>query len=163
MSNASTETERLRLNELSGKVIGLCIEIHRELGPGLLENAYEECLAYELSKTGLRFERQRALPVRYKEVQLDCGYRLDFVVENALIVELKAVTELHPIHEAQLLTYLKLDRKPLGLLINFNVAALKQGVKRVACGDLFKEETRGRAFALRLVSLLCASVSLWFK
>src|SRR5437764_15046076 len=105
------ETERQRLNEVSRKVIGLCIEIHRELGPGLLESAYEECLAYELSKAGLRFERQRALPVRYKEVQLDCGYRLDLVIEDALIVELKAVTELHPIHEAQLLTYLKLEKK----------------------------------------------------
>jgi GxxExxY protein len=163
MHSEDTATQRKHLNDLSGKVIGACIEIHRELGPGLLESAYEECLAYELSKAGLRFERQRALPVRYKEMQLDCGYRLDFVVEGALIVELKAVTELHPIHEAQLLTYLKLDKKPLGLLINFNVPTLKQGVKRVACGDLFKEETGGRAFAVRLVSLLCASVSLWFK
>src|SRR5436190_12887171 len=85
-------------------------------------------------------ERQRALPVRYKEVQLDCGYRLDFVVEGVLILELKAVTELHPIHEAQLLTYLKLDKKPLGLLINFNVPVLKHGLKRVACGDLFRPE-----------------------
>jgi GxxExxY protein len=163
MHSEDTATQRKHLNDLSGKVIGACIEIHRELGPGLLESAYEECLAYELSKAGLRFERQRALPVRYKEMQLDCGYRLDFVVGGALIVELKAVTELHPIHEAQLLTYLKLDKKPLGLLINFNVPTLKQGVKRVACGDLFKEETGGRAFAVRLVSLLCASVSLWFK
>jgi GxxExxY protein len=148
---------------VSGKIIGACIEIHRELGPGLLESAYEECLAYELSKAGLRCERQKPLPVRYKEVQLDCGYRLDFVVEDALLVELKAVTELHPIHEAQLLTYLKLDHKSLGLLINFNVPALKQGVKRVACGDLFREETGGRGFASRVISLLCASVPLWFK
>ena len=109
----------------------------------MLESAYEECLAYELSNAGLRFERQRPLPVRYKEVKLDCGYRLDFVVEEALILELKAVTELHPIHEAQLLTYLKLDKKPLGLLINFNVPTLKQGVKRVACGDLFRPENGG--------------------
>lgn len=138
MNHEDTVTQRNRLNELSGKVIGLCIEIHRELGPGLLESAYEECLAYELSKAGLRFERQRPLPVRYKEVQLDCGYRLDLVVEGVLILELKAVTELQPIHEAQLLTYLKLDKKPLGLLINFNVPALKEGVKRVACGDLFR-------------------------
>src|SRR5436309_1695377 len=163
MENANAEIEKQKLNELSGKVIGLCIEIHRELGPGLLESAYEECLAYELSNAGLRFERQRALPVRYKEVQLDCGYRLDFVIEGALILELKAVTELHPIHEAQLLTYLKLDRKSLGLLINFNVPVLKQGVKRVACGDLFKDETGGKSFAFRLLSFLCASVPLWFK
>src|SRR4051794_33372871 len=107
----NTEAQKASLNDLSGKVIGACIEIHRELGPGLLESAYEECLAYELTRAGLRFERQRPLPVRYKEVQLDCGYRLDFVVEGELIVELKAVTESHPIHEAQLLTYLKLDKK----------------------------------------------------
>jgi len=105
-----------------------------------LESAYEECLAYELSKAGLRFERQKPLPVRYKEVQLDCGYRLDLVVEDELILEIKAVTEILPIHEAQLLTYLKLDRKSLGLLINFNVPVLKHGVKRVACGDLFRPE-----------------------
>ena len=99
--------------------------------------------------------------MRYKEVQLDCGYRLDLVVEDALIVELKAVTELHPIHEAQLLTYLKLDKKLLGLLINFNVPVLKQGVKRVACGDLFNEETGRRNFVFRHILFLCASVSLW--
>jgi GxxExxY protein len=139
MSYDDREIKRQRLNELTAKVIGLCIEIHRELGPGLLESAYEECLAYELSTAGLRFERQRALPVRYKDVQLDCGYRLDLVVEDALILELKAVTELHSIHEAQLLTYLKLDKKTLGLLLNFNVPTLKQGVRRVACGELFKD------------------------
>jgi len=163
MNHGDTEAQRGRLNELSGKVIGLCIEIHRELGPGLLESAYEECLAYELSRAGLSFERQRALPVRYKEVQLDCGYRLDFVVEGVLILELKAVTNLHPIHEAQLLTYLKLDKKPLGLLINFNVPVLKHGVKRVACGDLFRPETGGRSEVVHLLKLLCASVPLWFK
>ena len=163
MNDSDTEAQRKRLNELSGKVIGACIEIHRELGPGLLESAYEECLAYELSKAGLSFERQRPLPVRYKEVQLDCGYKLDFVVEGLLILELKAVTDLHPIHEAQVLTYLKLDRKSLGLLINFNVPVLKSGVKRIACGDLFKEETGGRGFASRILSFLCASVPLWFK
>jgi GxxExxY protein len=163
METVNIEAERQKLNDLSGKVIGLCIEIHRELGPGLLESAYEECLAYELTKAGLRFERQRALPVRYKEVQLDCGYRLDFVIEGALIVELKAVTELHPIHDAQLLTYLKLDKKSLGLLINFNVPALKKGVKRVACGRLFKEETGGRNFLGQMFSLLCAAAVAWMK
>src|ERR1041385_5375253 len=150
----NTEAEKHRLNELSGKVIGLCIEIHRELGPGLLESAYEECLAYELSQSGLRFERQPPLPVRYKGVQLDCGYRLDFVVEDALILELKAVTELQPINEAQLLTYLKLDKKSLGLLINFNVPILKQGIQRVASGDLFRAENGGRSEMLRLLKLL---------
>jgi len=128
-----------------------------------LESAYEECLAYELTKAGLRFERQRALPVRYKEVELDCGYRLDVVIEGVLRVELKAGLELHPIHEAQLLTYLKLDRKSLGLLINFNVPTLKQGVKRVASRDLFKTESGGRSNVFRFLSLLCASVSQWFK
>src|SRR6266481_10080279 len=163
METLNIEAERQRLNELSGKVIGLCIEIHRELGPGLLESAYEECLAYELTKSGHRFERQRALPVRYKEVQLDCCYRLDFVIEGVLILELKAVTEFHPIHEAQLLTYLKLDKKSLGLLINFNVPVLKKGVKRVACGNLFKDEDGERGLVNRMLSLLCASVPLWFK
>jgi GxxExxY protein len=161
--NSNTENQRMKLNELSGKVIGMCIEIHRQLGPGLLESAYEECLAYELSMAGIRFERQGPLPVRYKQVQLDCGYRLDFVVEDELILELKAVTEMQPIHDAQLLTYLKLDQKSLGLLINFNVPTLKQGVKRVVCGDLFKEDNGGHGFAFRVFSFLCASVPLWFK
>lgn len=161
--NSKIEEQRKKLNELSGKVIGLCIEIHREPGPGLLESAYEECLAYELSKAGIRFERQKPLPVRYKEVQLDCGYRPDIVVEGGLILELKATSESHPIYEAQLLKYLKLDKKPPGWLINFNVPVLKQGVKRVACGDLFKEEAGSRNFALRIFFLLCASVSPWFK
>ena len=161
--NNNVEAQKAKLNEISGKVIGMCIEIHRVLGPGLLESAYEECLAYELSKAGLRFERQRALPVRYKDVQLDCGYRLDFVVEGELIVELKAVTETQPIHEAQLLTYLKLDSKPLGLLINFNTPTLTRGVKRVVSGNLFKEEAGGRGFVFQIFSFLCASASLWFK
>jgi GxxExxY protein len=138
MNHGDTVAQRQRLNELSGRVIGACIEIHRELGPGLLESSYEECLAYELSQMGLRFERQKPLPVAYKAVRLECGYRLDLVVEEELIVEVKAVTELAPIHEAQLLTYLKLSRLSLGLLINFNVPALKQGIKRVVAGDLFR-------------------------
>jgi len=161
--NKNIENQRTKLNELSGKVIGLCIEIHRELGPGLLESAYEECLASELSKAGVRFERQRALPVRYKEVQLDCGYRLDFVVEDELILELKAVSEPHPIHEAQLLAYLKLDRKAPGLLINFNVPTLRQRVKRVVSGHLFKDDPGGRSLAFQIISFLCASVSLWLR
>ncbi len=139
MTTEEAQARRNALNELSGKIIGLCIEIHRELGPGLLESAYEECLAYELTNAGLEFERQKPLPVSYKKVKLDCGYRLDFVVQNMIIVELKAIEELRPIHEAQLLTYLKLDRKALGLLINFNVPALKLGVKRLVRGDLFND------------------------
>ncbi len=125
-------TEAQRGNEISGEVIGACIEIHRTLGPGLLESAYEECLCYELSRRGLSFLRQLPLPVTYKEVKLDCGYRVDLIVADTLILELKTVETLLPIHEAQLLTYLKLMKKPLGLLINFNVPILKQGIKRLA-------------------------------
>jgi len=123
--------ETQSFNELTERVIGACIEIHRALGPGLLESAYEECLCYELSQTGIKFERQKPLPVHYKDVNLDCGYRLDLVVEEKIIIELKAVESLLPIHEAQLLTYLKLSGITLGLLINFNVAMLKHGIKRI--------------------------------
>lgn len=119
------------MDEISESVIGACIEIHRCLGPGLLESAYEECLCHELSVRGIPFERQKPLPVVYKTVKLDCGYRLDLVVAQTLIVELKAVETLLPIHEAQLLTYLKLSNMPLGLLINFHVPVLKQGLKRI--------------------------------
>ena len=112
--------------------------MHRELGPGLLESAYEEALAYELSQAKLIFERQREVPLLYKGVVLDCDYRLDIIVENQLLLELKAVSELLPIHQAQLLTYLKLERLQLGLLINFNVPVLKDGIRRVVYGDLFK-------------------------
>jgi len=126
------DAETQSFNELTERVIGACIEIHRVLGPGLLESAYEECLCYELSRGGIKFERQKPLPVHYKEVNLECGYRLDLVVEQKLIVELKAVDEIAPIHEAQLLTYLKLSGLTLGLLINFNVPVLKAGIKRIA-------------------------------
>lgn len=130
--NNRRDAETLSLNELTERVIDACIEIHRTLGPGLLESAYEECLCHELSLTGIRFERQVPLPVHYKEVNLDCGYRLDLVVEQKLIVELKAAEQLLPIHEAQLLTYLKLSNLTLGLLINFNVPVLKAGIRRIA-------------------------------
>ena len=119
------------LNKITERVIGACIEIHRQLGPGLLESAYEECLCYELAQHGLKFERQQALPVVYKGVRLDCGYRLDIVVEDAVILELKTVEKLLPIHEAQLLTYLKLTGLTLGLLLNFNVPVFKDGLKRI--------------------------------
>jgi GxxExxY protein len=121
----------MEINQLTERVIGACIEIHRTLGPGLLESAYEECLCHELRLAGLGFERQRSLPVAYKGVQLDCGYRLDLVVENKLLVELKSVDVLAPIHEAQLLTYLKLSGITVGLLINFNVPVLRRGIKRI--------------------------------
>jgi len=126
------DAETLSFNELTERVIGACIEIHRSLGPGLLESAYEECLCHELSAAHIGFERQKPLPVRYKGVNLDCGYRLDLVIEQKLIVELKAIEQLLPIHEAQLLTYLKLSGLTLGLLINFNVPVLKSGIKRIA-------------------------------
>jgi hypothetical protein len=125
------DAEAQRKDPISEAVIGFCIRIHRELGPGLLENAYEECLCYELSKAGIRFERQKPLPLAYESVRLDCGYRIDLVIEDRLILELKTVDLLLPIHEAQLLTYLKLSRIPVGLLINFNVPVLIQGVKRL--------------------------------
>ena len=120
------------INKLTGEVIGAAIEVHKILGPGLLESAYEECLCHELRLRAIHFERQKALPIEYKGVTLDCGYRLDVVVENKLILELKAAEALEPIHEAQLLTYLKLTGIKMGLLINFNVPMLRQGIKRLA-------------------------------
>lgn len=120
----------MMLNDLTGQVIGCAIDVHRVLGPGLLESAYEKCLAHELQMNGLRFESQKPLPVRYKGVKLDCGYRLDLVVEDVLIVELKTVEKLQKIHEAQLLTYLRLSGISVGLLINFNESLLKHGIKR---------------------------------
>lgn len=140
MNHEGTETRRKHLNDLSHRVIGLCIEVHRELGPGLLESAYEEALAYELSQAGIAFERQIDVPLTYKGVALDCGYRLDFLIEGELIVELKAVIEVLPVHHAQLLTYLKLQHKSLGLLINFNSAVLRDGIHRIAHGGLFRQE-----------------------
>jgi GxxExxY protein len=120
----------MKFDELSKQVIGCALEVHRTLGPGLLESTYEQCLAHELSCAKLAFQLQVALPVNYKGVQLDCGYRIDVLVDGKLILELKSVETLLPIHEAQLLTYMKLARIPTGLLINFNVPLLKQGLKR---------------------------------
>ena len=120
----------MEFDELSRKVIGCALEVHRSLGPGLLESAYEQCLAYELSQANIAFELQRALPLQYKAIKLDCGYRLDCIVEERLIVEIKAVESLLPIHEAQLLTYMRLSHISIGLLINFNVIKLKEGIKR---------------------------------
>jgi GxxExxY protein len=121
-----------RFEDGSEEVIGACIEVHRHLGPGLLESAYETCLAQELALRGLRFDRQRALPVDYKGVRLDCGYRLDLVVADRLLLELKAVDRLTAVHEAQVLTYLKLARLSTGLLVNFNVTSLKHGLRRLS-------------------------------
>ncbi len=116
---------------LTERVIGLAIEVHRGLGPGLLESAYEECLCYELKTAGIAFARQVPLPVTYKSVKLDCGYRMDLVVEQRLVIEMKTVERLLPIHEAQLLTYLKLSGMPIGLILNFHAAVLRDGIKRL--------------------------------
>ena len=118
-------------NELSRIVFDCALKVHQSLGPGLLESAYEECLFYELKKTGLNVEKQKPLPLIYKEVRLDVGYRIDIIVENKLIIEIKSVEALNDVHFAQLLTYLKLTNCKLGLLINFNVSLIKNGVKRV--------------------------------
>jgi len=120
----------MEVNELTEQIIGAAIEVHRSLGPGLLESTYEACLLYELAERKLHAERQRALPVIYKGVHVDCGYRIDLLVEREVIVELKAVDRIEPIHEAQLLSYLKLSGCHVGLLINFNVKQLKTGLRR---------------------------------
>ncbi len=124
---SATEEES---NSLTSKIIGAAIEIHRTLGPGLLESAYEACLNYELGLQKLKVENQKALPLFYKEVRLDCGYRLDLIVENKIVVEVKSVNEITPIHQSQLLSYLKLSSCEIGLLINFNVKFLKDGIRR---------------------------------
>jgi len=118
------------INKITETIIGAAMDVHRELGPGLLESAYEACLLYELTRHGLTVERQKELPVIYKSVKVDCGYRIDLLVEKKVIVELKAVEKLMPIHEAQLLSYLKLSGCKVGLLINFNTKLLKDGIRR---------------------------------
>ena len=123
-----------REDELSHKIIGAAIEVHRELGPGLLESAYEECLCHELSASGLSFERQKRLPVVYKGIALDCNYRLDVVVESLVVIELKAVEAILPVHEAQMLTYLKLSGLRLGLILNFSMDTMGKGIKRIVLG-----------------------------
>lgn len=118
-------------NQLSHTVIGLAIKVHTALGPGLLESSYKECLYYEIQKSGLKVEKEKPLPLVYEEVKLECGYRVDLFVENKLIIEIKAVEATNDVHLAQVLTYLKLSDCRLGLLINFNVARLKNGIRRV--------------------------------
>jgi len=128
---AATEHQE---NDISGKIIGAAIEVHKHLGPGLLESAYEECLCCEMQLRGIEFKRQVPLSLNYKGIVLDCGYRLDLLVEDKVIVELKSIEDLEPIHEAQMLTYLKLRNAWLGLIINFNVIMLKDGVRRLVNG-----------------------------
>lgn len=123
--------EPQRLNQISDRVIGCAIDVHRSLGPGLLESAYEECLSYELIQSGFSFQRQLTLPLIYKEIRLDCGYRIDLLVEELIVLELKTVEMILPVHEAQLITYLKLTGCPIGLIINFNVPLFKDGIRRL--------------------------------
>jgi len=118
-------------NELSYKIIGIAMEVHSALGPGLLESAYKECTYYKIRKSGLLVEKEKPMPLVFEEVKLECGYRIDLLVENKLVIEVKAVEALNDVHLAQVLTYLKLGKFNLGLLINFNVAHLKDGIKRV--------------------------------
>ena len=120
------------IDSIAAEIVDSALKIHRELGPGLLESAYEVCLELELTKRGFTVERQKPQPVHYDEIVIDAGYRIDLLVNDLVIVELKAVTELAPIHQAQLTTYLKLSRKTLGLLINFNVPLIKNGIRRIA-------------------------------
>ena len=121
-------------NQLTNEIIGSAIEVHRNLGPGLLESTYEECMAYELQERQLTIKRQIEIPVLYKGIQLEQNYRIDLIVNNQVIIELKSVNQLEPVHDAQLLTYLKLANKRYGLLLNFNVPVMKQGIKRLLNG-----------------------------
>ena len=121
----------MEFDRLSNQVIGCALEVHRNLGPGLLESTYEQCLAYEMKVADMRFKLQHPLPVEYKGIKLDCGYRIDVFIEDRIIVELKSVDKILPIHQAQLLTYMKLAGISIGLLINFNVKYLKDGIKRM--------------------------------
>ena len=123
----------IQKGSLTDQVLGLAIEVHKTLGPGLLESAYEECLCYELKQSGLKYDRQMHLPVKYKGMELECGYRIDIVVEDSLIIEVKAVNAMQPLFDAQILTYMKLTGIKTGLLINFNVPLLKDGIKRIVC------------------------------
>jgi GxxExxY protein len=142
--NSSQDTD------LTRKIIGAAIEVHRFLGPGLLESAYEECLCKELSIRGILHERQKPVPVVYKEVKLECGYRIDILVEHRIVVELKAIEQIAPIHEAVVLTYLKLSGNRVGLLINFHVPVLKDGIRRYIWGE--RKELTTEAAEVRRVS-----------
>lgn len=131
------------INKLSSIIIGAAIEVHKVIGPGLLESAYEECLCRELSLRKISFERQKPLPIVYKDCKLDCGYRFDIVVDNAIIVELKSCNQIEPIHKAQLLTYLKLSGLTLGLLLNFNMTVMRDGIVRIVNGIKEQAQSEG--------------------
>ncbi len=121
----------MTINEISNKIIGCAIEVHKQLGPGLLESAYQECLFYELKQAGFHVEKEKPMPIVYKEIKLDHGYRIDLLVENKVVIEIKTVEALNDVHTAQVLTYLKLGNYKLGLLLNFHVSILKNGIKRI--------------------------------
>ena len=141
--NSYEESWNRERDPLTQKVIGSAIEVHRRLGPGLLESTYEQCLAHELSLSGVAFRLQTRMPVNYRDIKLDCGYRVDMFVENRVIVEIKAVEQLLGVHEAQVITYMRLANVPVGLLINFNVKLLRDGVRR-----LFPSPSRGSLFSI---------------
>ena len=124
----------MKENEITEKIIGCAIKVHSNLGPGLLESAYKECLYFELVKSGLTVEKEKPLPLIYEEVKMDCGYRIDLLVENSVVIEIKSVEAINDVHAAQVLTYLKLSKCRIGLLINFNVVKLKDGIKRLIHG-----------------------------
>jgi len=126
-------------NEIANQIIGCAIEVHRALGPGLLESAYQECLFYKLTQSGLIVQKEKPMPLVFEEVKLECGYRIDILVENKVVIEIKSVEGLNDVHLAQTLTYMKLGNYKLGLLINFNVSLLKNGLRRVINGDLQKQ------------------------
>jgi GxxExxY protein len=126
----------MELNDLTGRIIGLAMEVHSVLGPGLLESSYKECLYYKIGKSGLYVEKEKPMPLVFESVKLECGYRIDLLVENKIVIEIKSVDALNDIHLAQTLTYLKLGNYKLGLLMNFNVVKLKDGIKRVINGTL---------------------------
>jgi GxxExxY protein len=127
----NSERVKMDINEISGQIVDAAMKVHSALGPGLLESAYEACLSYELSKRGLRVQRQAELPVTYEGIRIDVGYRIDLLVEGVVVIEIKSLSELAPIHKAQLLTYLKLSDRRVGFLINFNVEQLKDGIKHM--------------------------------
>jgi len=129
-------TERERLNQITESIIGAAIRVHRALGPGLLESAYEACLAYELEKKGMQVEEQKVVPLVYEDIKLECGYRMDLQVNREVVVEVKSVDALAPIHEAQTLSYLRLSGCKVALLINFNVCLLKDGIRRFVNGQI---------------------------
>lgn len=132
----NSKLKKMKENEIANKIVGSALDVHRALGPGLLESAYKECLAYKLQKAGLAIEKEKPIPLIFEEVKLDCGYRIDILVEKQVVIEIKSVDGLNDVHLAQILTYMRLGNYKLGLLMNFNISLLKHGIKRVINGCL---------------------------